>query len=75
MLTTQQLIHEAISLPVEERAFVVDTLLRSLNPLDDKIDTQWVTLAKQRLTELQSGEVTPIPGDDVFAKVWKRFGI
>jgi len=75
MLTTKELIHEVISLPVEERAVVADTLLRSLNPPEEKIDTQWMALVKRRLAELRSGAVIPIPGDEVFTKIWKRFGV
>lgn len=75
MLTTKELIQEAISLSVEERAVVVDSLLRSLNPPEDEIDTLWMTLVKRRLAEIRSGMVTPIPGDEVFTKIWKRFGV
>ncbi|MDM8528769.1 addiction module protein [Anaerolineales bacterium HSG24] len=75
MLTTKQLIHEAVSLPVEERAVLVDSLLRSLNTPEDNIDREWITIVKRRLAELRSGMVIPIPGDEVFAKIWKRFGV
>ena len=72
-MNKQQLIDEAVSLPVEERAFVVDSLLRSLNQPDLEIDKKWAVEAKRRLAELRSGKVQAIPGDEVFAMVWKRF--
>ena len=72
-MNTKQLIDEAVSLPVEERAFVVDSLLRSLNQPDLEIDKKWAVEAKRRLAELRSGKVQAIPGDEVFSKVWKRF--
>ena len=72
-MKTKDLIGEAISLPVEERAMVADTILRSLNAPDPAIDRKWAAVAKRRLAELRSGKVRPVPGDEVFAKVWKRF--
>ncbi len=72
MTKSQQIIHEAQSLPVEERARVVDVLLRSLNAPDSEIDRKWAQVAKQRLAELRSGETKPVPGQDVFAEVHKR---
>ena len=72
-LTTKQLIDEAVSLPVEERTLVVDSLLRSLNTPNEDIDRQWAAVAQRRLAELRSGRVKAIPGEEVFAKVQKRF--
>ncbi|HHE33013.1 MAG TPA: addiction module protein [Chlorobaculum parvum] len=72
-MNTKQLIDEAVSLPVEERAFVVDSLLHSLNQPESEIDKKWAAEAKRRLAELRSGKVQAIPGDEVFAKVWKKF--
>ena len=67
------LIDEVVSLPVEERAIVADSILRSLNPPESDIDHKWAQVAQRRLAELRSGKVKPIPGEQVFAKVWKRF--
>lgn len=69
----KQILKEAESLPVEERAAVVDSLLQTLNPPDPKIDKKWITVAKRRLTELRSGQVNPISGKKVFGNVKNRF--
>ena len=73
MPSTAEIIHEAEALPVEERALVVESLLRSLNPPDPETDQKWVAVAKRRLEELRSGRVKPVPGDDVFARIRERF--
>lgn len=67
----KDLIDEAEALPVEERALVVDLLLRSLNPPESQIDEMWVTVAERRLKEIQAGKVETVPGEDVFARIWK----
>ena len=72
-MTTKELIEEAVSLPVEERAIVADSILRSLNAPESDIDRKWMAVAQRRLEELHSGQVKPIPGEQVFARVWKRF--
>ena len=69
----KEIIEEAESLPVEERAIVIDSLLRTLNPVSDDIDVEWIKVARRRLAELRSGRVTAIPGDKVFAKIRERF--
>ena len=73
MLSAKEIIREAESLPVEERAIVVDCLLRSLNPPDSTVDRKWAEVAKRRLAELRSGRVKPVAGDAVFDKVRERF--
>lgn len=72
MPSTAAIIRDAETLPVEERAVVVECLLRSLNPPDPEIDKQWAAVARRRLQELRSGEVKPIPGEDVFAKLRRQ---
>jgi putative addiction module component (TIGR02574 family) len=73
MGNTTEMIREAESLPVEERAKLVDSLLRSLNPTDAVIDRKWVAVAKRRLEELRSGKVNAVPAAVVFAEVQKLF--
>jgi putative addiction module component (TIGR02574 family) len=68
------LISEAESLPVEERARVIDSLLRSMNPPESEIDAQWARLARKRLDEVRSDAVSTIPGEEVFDAVRKKLG-
>lgn len=75
MPSTAEIIREAESLPVEERAAVVDSLLRSLNPPDPEVDRQWAAVAKRRLQELRSGKVQPVPGEEVLKKIRQRFAV
>ena len=72
-MNTQTLINEAVSLPVEERAMMVDTLLKSLNQPESEIDKKWAAVAKRRISELKSGQIKSIPGEEVFSKIWSRF--
>ena len=69
----KDLIEEATSWPVEERAMVIDSLLKSLNPPELEIEKKWVSVAKRRLEELRSGKVKTIQGEEVFEKIWNKF--
>ena len=68
------IIREAAELPVEERARVIDSLLRTLNPPSPEIDRAWVQVANRRLAELRSGAVRSIPVSEVFRRIRDRFG-
>jgi len=63
----KEIILEAESLPVEERAIVIDSLLRTMNPPVAAIDREWVKVAQRRLAELRSGAVKSISGNEVFS--------
>jgi putative addiction module component (TIGR02574 family) len=72
-LTTNRLIEQIESLPVDDRIRVVDSVLKTLNPVDQEIEDDWIEVAENRLRDLKSGNVISIPGEDVFERVQKRF--
>jgi putative addiction module component (TIGR02574 family) len=72
-MSINNIIDEVLTLPVEERALIADSLLRSLNKPDKSIDAKWTETAKRRLEELRSGKVKPVHGEEVFVKINKRF--
>jgi putative addiction module component (TIGR02574 family) len=73
MPTTKEIVEQVESLPVEERALLVDSLLRTLNRSDPGNDSKWAEAARRRLDELRAGRVRPVPGEDVFSKAREQF--
>jgi len=72
MLKVDELLNEAMSLPVELRARLADELLKSLNPARAEIDELWAAEVERRISEIEAGQAELIPGDEVFAKLRKR---
>lgn len=72
MITTKELIDEAISLPLENKAKIVDSILKSMNSTNETIQDKWIKLAKKRLKEIQSGKIKAIPIEEVTQKLINR---
>jgi transcriptional regulator of aromatic amino acid metabolism len=71
-MNTKELIDEVVSLPIEKRVLVVDSLLQSLNQPESEIDEKWNVVAQKRLMEMRSGKVESISGERVFKKIWEN---
>ena len=71
---TEKIVNEALSLPNDMRAIVVDKLLESLNiPTQKEIDLLWTNEAENRYKELKSKKVRAINGELVFNEIRKKF--
>lgn len=67
-------VDEALSLPVESRIMLVDRLLESLNsPAQKEIEEAWAKEVERRIAEDERGEVKMIPGEQVFARLRKKY--
>jgi len=73
-MNAEQIIIEASSLPLEQRARVVDSILQTLTPTSAGNDEAWLIQARRRLAELRSGEVAAVPGEVVFERILGRYG-
>jgi putative addiction module component (TIGR02574 family) len=72
---TAKLTDQILSLPCEDRIYLVDRLLESLNaPSREEIDRVWAKEVERRIDELDSGKVQAIPGEQVFAEIRQRLG-
>jgi len=72
MISTEELISEAVSLPVDIRLQLIERLLNSLQPTHKDIDELWAVEAEKRVEEVESGTAKPIPGNEVFSKIRDR---
>jgi putative addiction module component (TIGR02574 family) len=74
-LTLDQITEEAIKLPAESRALLADKLVQSLELEEsDEIQRLWSAEAIRRRDEIRSGEVKPIPGEQVIEEVRRLVG-
>ena len=65
---------EVLSLPVRDRIELIDRLIDSLNlPGDPEIDRLWADEAERRYSDLETGSVTPIPGNKIFSNIKTAF--
>ena len=72
VLQQKQLFDEIEILPLELKTKIVDTILKSLNPITKSIDDLWIEEAKKRKNEIEANKVKLIDGDEVFKKISKR---
>ena len=63
---------QALRLPVNDRAALVDTLILSLDKPDPALDAEWLKEAEDRLSAYQSGELAAVDADDVFRELGER---
>jgi len=61
--------HEALKLPTEERARLVELLLRSMDePGETGFEEEWLIGVRRRAEQLDRGDVSPVPAEDVRRK-------
>jgi len=74
-LTADQILQETARWPHEQLADLVDRLALTLhNEAGPDIEQNWRTEVRQRLAEIESGDVQPVPGEDVSNRVRRLVG-
>ncbi len=74
MTDIQRIIDEAMQLDASARAFLVETLLESLEVgTDFEVSAEWRAEIRRRCAEIDSGAVTLIPGDQALAQLRAKY--
>ena len=69
-----RVVDAALELPAEARIGLVDRILASLNlPTQPDIDRMWAEEAERRAAEIDRGDVDLVPGEEVFAKIRRKY--
>lgn len=72
----EKIYEQALDLPIDDRLLLIDRLLISTNlPTQEDIDQAWSKEVERRCQALDCGKAKLIPGEEVFAKIKKRFAI
>ncbi|KAF3883871.1 MULTISPECIES: addiction module protein [Nostocales] len=70
MKSIEELTEELLALPSASRALLAEKLVESLEfDTEPTIQAAWMTEAKKRCSEIRSGSVQPIPGEEALATV------
>lgn len=68
----EKLVKEALALTGDDRAGMVDVLLRSLTSTGEEIDRLWAEEAERRVREVEDGTVTLLDGHGVLEEIRQR---
>jgi hypothetical protein len=73
-VVADKVFNEALSLPSDARMSLVEKLLASLNlPTHADIDLLWAEEAERRVLQIDKEDVALISGDEVFAKIRRKY--
>ena len=65
----EELSRKALALPPEERIWLAEELLATVQEVDAEVETAWDDEIKRRIAEIDSGTARLIPADEVFAEI------
>jgi len=67
-------VEDALSLPADARLRLIEKLLTSLNlPIVKEINGLWEEEAEHRVSQVESGEVKLVSGNEVFSKIRTKY--
>ncbi len=71
--SSEQVLKEALALPLQERAELVERLLATFQSAPDpQLDELWAREAEDRLDAYDRGELKGVPAEEVFDKNKER---
>ena len=70
--STETLLRQALELPPNDRAALIEGLIVSLDKPDPSIDALWLKEAESRMAAYRSGELDAVDADQVFAELGRQ---
>ena len=70
---TMEIMDVVDSLPIDMKLEIIDHLLESISPTNKEVEDAWKEEVERRIDEVESGKVELIPGEEVFARMRKRY--
>ena len=63
---------QALELPANDRAALIEVLIVSLHKPDPTVDALWLKEAESRMAAYRSGELDAVDADHVFAELGRQ---
>ncbi|HEY3853112.1 MAG TPA: addiction module protein [Verrucomicrobiae bacterium] len=71
----EQIVEEALALPINERALLADRLVESLDPAEGgHVHDLWAAEALRRRDDVRGKRTQTIPGEEAMARVRRSVG-
>jgi len=64
----QEIIKEAILLEPQDRYMVIESLVNSLDEIDEGIEKLWIEESEKRLVDYEDGNLETLSANEVFSK-------
>jgi putative addiction module component (TIGR02574 family) len=71
-VSTETLLRQALELPANDRAALIEVLIVSLDKPDPTVDALWLKEAESRMAAYRSGELDAVDAEQVFAELGRR---
>ncbi len=65
-MSSKEILEQAMALKPDERFMIIESLLKSLDEPDRKIDEIWAEEAEKRLKAYRDGSLEGIPMEEIF---------
>lgn len=72
-MKTSDLISMIESMPIDVRTNLVEIILASLQPIQKDIDELWAQEVEERISDIKSGKVQLVSGNEVFQEIKEFF--
>ena len=70
--STETLVRQALELPANDRAALIEVLIVSVDKPDPTVDALWLKEAENRMAAYRSGELDAVDADQVFAELGRQ---
>jgi putative addiction module component (TIGR02574 family) len=67
-MSNQEIISQALNLPLADRILIVNELVESFNPMNPNVEEQWKVELLKREKLLKTGELKTVSYEEFFAK-------
>ena len=67
-MSNKEIISQVLTLPLDDRLFIVNKVIESFNPMNSEVEKQWLDEVTNRKKLLEAGELETISYSEFFGE-------